>query len=135
MDARAASASIANPRLAELVRDFRIAPQVYADPALFELEMERLFARTWLFVGHECQIREPGDYFTTRLGRQDVIVVRDHDGQIHVLHNRCAHRGPHLCGQPSGNVSRFVCPYLRGASGSTARCSDCRSPRNTRPRS
>jgi phenylpropionate dioxygenase-like ring-hydroxylating dioxygenase large terminal subunit len=109
MDARAASST--NPQLADLVAGYRIAPRVYADPALFELEMERLFARTWLFVGHECQLREPGDYFTTRLGRQDVIVVRDQDGKVQILHNRCAHRGPHICGQPSGHLSRFVCPY------------------------
>src|SRR5262245_51519640 len=109
MEARAATGM--NPQLAELVDGYRIAPRVYADPELFELEMERLFARTWLFVGHECQVREPGDFFTTRLGRQDVIVVRAHDRRIHVLHNRCTHRGPHVCGQPSGHVSRFVCPY------------------------
>ena len=109
MEARAATGM--NPGLAELVQGYRIAPRVYADPELFDLEMERLFARTWLFVGHECQVREPGDFFTTRLGRLDVIVVRDNDGRIHVLHNRCTHRGPHICGQPSGHVSRFVCPY------------------------
>ena len=98
-------------KLESLIGRDRIAPEVYADPALFELEMERLFERAWLYVGHECQIPESGDYFTTRLGRHDVIVVRDQDGRIHVLHNRCTHRGPHLCGNPSGQVSRFVCPY------------------------
>lgn len=109
MDARAAAAATA--RLAGLIGPDRVAPAVYADSQLFDLEMERLFGRTWLFLGHECQIAQPGDYFTARLARQDVIVVRDHDRRIHVLHNRCMHRGPHLCGSASGRVSRFVCPY------------------------
>jgi len=98
-------------RLDALIERDRIAPEVYSDPALFELEMDRLFGRAWLYVGHECQVPESGDYFTTRLGRHDVIVVRDQDGRIQVLHNRCTHRGPHLCGSANGRVSRFVCPY------------------------
>jgi phenylpropionate dioxygenase-like ring-hydroxylating dioxygenase large terminal subunit len=98
-------------RLASLVERDRIAPEVYADPALFDLEMARLFERSWLYVGHESQVPESGDYFTTRLGRHDVIVVRDQEGRVQVLHNRCTHRGPHVCSNASGHVSRFVCPY------------------------
>jgi phenylpropionate dioxygenase-like ring-hydroxylating dioxygenase large terminal subunit len=101
----------ADERLSTLVTRDRIAADVYSDPAIFELEMERLFARAWLYVGHESQIPAAGDFFTSRLGQRDVIVVRDHDGGIHVLDNRCAHRGPHLCGQETGHTSRFVCPY------------------------
>ena len=96
MAADAHSTGIA-ARLDALIERDRIAPEVYSDPALFELEMDRLFGRAWLYIGHECQVPESGDYFTTRLGRHDVIVVRDQDGRIQVLHNRCTHRGPHLC--------------------------------------
>src|SRR5689334_1974644 len=82
--------------LASLVQPDRVHRSVYADPALFELEMERLFGRAWLVLGHESQAKSPGDYFTTRMGREPVVVVRQ-GGDIGVLVNRCAHRGTMVC--------------------------------------
>ena len=98
-------------RLAILVQPDRVHRAVYADPAIFELEMERIFGRAWLVLGHESQVRAPGDYFTTRMGREPVIVVRNSDGEIAVLVNRCAHRGSMVCAEGRGNAERFVCPY------------------------
>ena len=89
----------------------RVHRAVYTDPALFELEMRRLFGRAWLLVGHESQIRQGGDYFTTRLAREPVIVVRHTDGSIHVLVNRCAHRGARVCDYGHGSARQLVCPY------------------------
>jgi len=94
-----------------LVERGRVHRRVYADPKIFELEMERIFGRAWLFVGHESQVKEPGDYFTTYLGRQPVVVVRHGDGEIHVLHNRCGHRGAQVVGEASGNAANFTCCY------------------------
>ena len=94
-----------------LVQPDRVHRAVYTDPALFELEMDRIFARAWLILGHESQVRSPGDFFTTRMGREPVIVTRHRDGAVHVLVNRCVHRGARVCEAPAGTVPEFVCAY------------------------
>jgi phenylpropionate dioxygenase-like ring-hydroxylating dioxygenase large terminal subunit len=97
-------------RLAMLVQPDRVHRAVYADPQIFELEMERVFGRAWLVLGHDSQVKAPGDYFTTRMGREPVIVIND-AGEVRVLINRCAHRGSMVCAEGRGNTERFVCPY------------------------
>lgn len=97
--------------IAALVREDRVHRRVYTDPAIFQLEMERIFGRAWIYVGHESQIREPGDFVQSVLGRTPIIVTRHTDGAIHALINRCAHRGAKVCSQPSGRTRAFVCPY------------------------
>ena len=96
--------------LTALVQPDRVHRSVYADPALFDLEMDRLFGRAWLVLGHESQVRSPGDYFTTRMGREPVIVVRQ-GKEVGALVNRCVHRGTVVCPEGRGNTERFVCPY------------------------
>jgi phenylpropionate dioxygenase-like ring-hydroxylating dioxygenase large terminal subunit len=98
-------------RLAMLVQPDRVHRSVYADPAIFDLEMERVFGRAWLALGHESQVQNVGDYFTTRMGREPVIVIRKSEDQIGVLINRCVHRGSMVCAEGRGNTERFVCPY------------------------
>lgn len=98
-------------QLALMVRPDRVHRALYTDPAIFELEMERLFGRAWLILGHESQVRKAGDYFTTRMAREDVIVARHDDGSIQVLINRCAHRGATVCAESAGNAGQFACPY------------------------
>jgi benzoate/toluate 1,2-dioxygenase alpha subunit len=94
-----------------LVREDRVHRRLYTDPGLFELEMERIFERTWVFVGHESEVPEPGDYKTTLLGRQPVILSRHSDGQVYVLLNRCMHRGAVVCRAERGNSGVFRCMY------------------------
>jgi phenylpropionate dioxygenase-like ring-hydroxylating dioxygenase large terminal subunit len=95
-----------------LVEPDRVHRDVYTDPEVFELEMERLWSRTWIYVGHASQVPQPGDYITLDLAAQPVIVVRQADGSIRVLLNRCAHKGTKLVSAPSGNTGRtFRCPY------------------------
>jgi len=80
--------------LARLVEAGRVHRRVYSDPEIFDVEMERIFGRAWLFVGHTSQVPTPGAFITTELGRQPVIMTRHSDGSVHVLLNRCTHRGP-----------------------------------------
>ena len=101
----------ADQQLAMLVQPDRVHRSVYTDPAIFELEMERIFGRAWLLLGHESQVKAPGDYFTTRMGREPVIVVRDEDLAVKILVNRCAHRGAMVVAEGHGNAERLVCPY------------------------
>jgi phenylpropionate dioxygenase-like ring-hydroxylating dioxygenase large terminal subunit len=95
----------------DLVEHDRVHRAVYSDPALFELELERIFGRAWLVLGHESQIRNPGDFFTTRMGREPVIVTRHTDGSVRVLVNRCAHRGARVCEAAAGSARQLVCAY------------------------
>lgn len=83
----------------------------YHDAALYEVEVERIWRRGWLFAGAECQIPESGDYFTLSLGADPLIVMRGDDGRIRAFHNLCTHRGTILCEQPEGSVRAIVCPY------------------------
>ena len=94
-----------------LVEPGRVHRSVYTDPAIFDLEMERVFGRAWIYVGHESQVASPGDYLTTRIGLQPVILCRHRDGALHVLFNRCSHRGAKVCVLESGNARRFECMY------------------------
>src|ERR1700712_2970566 len=95
----------------ELVRDDRVHARVYTDPAIFELEMERIFRRTWLFACHESQIAKPGDFITVTLARQPIIVSRTEDGDVAAMFNRCTHRGSLLCREHTGNATIFQCPF------------------------
>jgi phenylpropionate dioxygenase-like ring-hydroxylating dioxygenase large terminal subunit len=97
--------------IARLVQPDRVHRAVYTDPALFELELTRVFGRAWLLVGHESQVKRPGEFFTTRMGREPVIVVRHEDGSIRVLVNRCTHRGSRVAAEQRGETRQFVCPY------------------------
>jgi phenylpropionate dioxygenase-like ring-hydroxylating dioxygenase large terminal subunit len=97
--------------LEDLVQDSRVNRRIYLEPGIFELEMERIFERNWVFVGHESEVAEPGDYKTIRIGTQPAILTRDEDGKIHVLMNRCMHRAATICQEQRGNSSYFRCWY------------------------
>lgn len=99
--------------VAELVRpdEGRIHRSIYGDDDVHAVEMERIFARCWLFVGHTSQISEPGDFVTTMMGEDPVIVTRDRAGEIRVLLNSCSHKGRTVCVLDQGNTKGFTCSY------------------------
>src|SRR5262245_37607699 len=80
-----------------LVQAERVHRKIYTEAEVFEAEMERIFERTWVFVGHESEVAAAGDYKTATIGTQPAIMTRDEDGGIHVLMNRCMHRGSTIC--------------------------------------
>jgi benzoate/toluate 1,2-dioxygenase alpha subunit len=96
-------------RIAEGV--FRVDRRFYIEPELLELEFKRIFAKNWVFLCHESQVANAGDYFSTFIGRQPVLVTRDKNGELHGLINACAHRGAVLTERRQGNTSTFRCRF------------------------
>jgi phenylpropionate dioxygenase-like ring-hydroxylating dioxygenase large terminal subunit len=95
-----------------LVEPDRVHRDVYIDPEVFQLEMERLWSRTWIYVGHDSQVPRPGDFITVDVAAKPLIMVRHTDGKVRVLMNRCAHKGTKVVYDTAGNTGKtFRCPY------------------------
>ena len=88
-----------------------VSREIFVSDDIWRLEMERIFDRTWVFLGHETEIPAAGDFVSRTLGSAPVIVVRDEAGALHALLNSCRHRGARICRADSGNARNFVCPY------------------------
>ena len=95
----------------ELVGADQVHGSLYGDPGVFAEEMRQIFARGWVFVGHESEVAEPGQWVTRRIGREPMILVRDRSGALNVLANRCSHRGTALCWEHRGRTTSFQCTY------------------------
>ena len=102
-------------RVSELLaarRPFFSLPQAfYNDPEIFRMDLAAVFHKRWIFAGVECEIPDPGDYFTLAIGPTSIVVVRDQTGAINAFYNTCRHRGSRICLTESGALKRLVCPY------------------------
>jgi phenylpropionate dioxygenase-like ring-hydroxylating dioxygenase large terminal subunit len=94
-----------------LVRDDGVRREIYRDPEVFALEMERIFKRTWVFMAHESELPAGGDYLTMRIGAEPVVLARGEDDEVRALVNRCRHRGAIVCERAAGNAKSFRCQY------------------------
>lgn len=95
-----------------LVEEERVHRQVFVDPKIFELEMEHIFSKTWVYIGHESEVDVPGRYKSTTIGQQPVLLTRDEHGVLHAMINACRHRGVILADvDTDGKCRRFMCPY------------------------
>lgn len=103
--------------LSSLVREdrdarvFRVHRSALRSPEVFARERERIFARSWLYVGHESELAAPGDFLVRMVGGRQVIFCRDEDGAIRIWLNTCPHRGTTLCRESGGNARFFRCFY------------------------
>lgn len=104
--------SYTDAEIADMVRDDRVHRKLYVDPEIFDLEMERIYESAWVYVGHESQVPRTGDYQTALIGKRDVIMVRAGDGAVHVLYNRCPHKGAKVVADGAGCAGKFFrCSY------------------------
>jgi phenylpropionate dioxygenase-like ring-hydroxylating dioxygenase large terminal subunit len=85
--------------------------RVFNDPEILDGELERIFTRAWVFIGHESEIPARGDYVQRRIGRDPFVLVRSDDGEVRVLFDACRHRGAMVCRAERGNAALFRCPY------------------------
>lgn len=90
---------------------YRCDRSIFTDKDLFDLEMKHIFEGNWVYLAHESQVENPGDYYTTTVGRQPVVVTRGKDGELQAMLNTCSHRGATLCRKKRGNKSSFTCPF------------------------
>lgn len=102
---------LSTTRMVEQVREGLLDRSIFSSQEIYEQELERIFARCWLFVGHESQIPQPNDFITSYMGEDPVIVWRDGNGKIRAFLNMCRHRGNRLCNADEGNARSFMCTY------------------------
>ncbi|QRG05667.1 aromatic ring-hydroxylating dioxygenase subunit alpha [Xanthobacter dioxanivorans] len=94
-----------------LIEPARVNSRLYYDPDIFQEELEKIWYRTWVYVGHTSEIPNKNDYVTKSIGPMPVLLVRDKDGEVRLLLNKCPHRGNQLCAYKQGNRTSFTCPY------------------------
>lgn len=89
----------------------RVNRSIFTDEELFELEMKHIFEGNWIYLAHESQVPNVGDYFTTYIGRHPVVITRDKQGELNCLINACSHRGAMLCRRKKDNRTTLTCPF------------------------
>ncbi|MBV1876168.1 MAG: aromatic ring-hydroxylating dioxygenase subunit alpha [Pseudomonadales bacterium] len=96
---------------ADLVRSDAVHGSVYTNPDIYLDELDRIYRQTWIYIAHESEVPNVGDFKRASLGNQPVILVRDKTGKVQVLFNRCRHRAATVCQDSCGNASKFRCEY------------------------
>ncbi|HXQ52216.1 MAG TPA: Rieske 2Fe-2S domain-containing protein [Stellaceae bacterium] len=89
----------------------RVHGSLYRDPAVFERELEAIWNKVWVYIGHDSEVPEPGDYVRRQIGLQPVLMIRGDDHVVRVLFNRCRHRGNLVCNRDRGSAATLKCPY------------------------
>ena len=94
-----------------MIRPDHVHGSIYTDPDIFQLELDRIWRSGWVYVGHTSEVPQPNDYVMKSIGPEPILMTRDREGRIHLLHNRCPHRGNRVCMTDKGQARSFTCPY------------------------
>lgn len=97
--------------IGDRIQSNRVHGSLYHDEQIFQEELERIWFKTWVYVGHESELPNNNDFIMKSIGPQPIIMVRDKSGEIQLLQNRCPHRGNQVCVKQKGNAKLFTCPY------------------------
>lgn len=108
---------------------YRAKRSIFTDVELFDLEMKHIFEGNWVYMAHDSQIPNVGDYFTTYIGRQPIIISRDKQGGLNALINACSHRGAMLCRRKTDNRTTFTCPFHGWTFNNTGKLLKVKDPR------
>ena len=90
---------------------YSMPQRFYADPNIFEMDLDRIYRRHWLLAGPTCRVPPPGDYFTYQIANDSIVILRDEAEAIRAHHDVCRHRGSRICLEEQGHAKRLVCPY------------------------
>ncbi|MBX2823667.1 MAG: aromatic ring-hydroxylating dioxygenase subunit alpha [Gammaproteobacteria bacterium] len=98
--------------IANLIQGHAVHRDVYVNEEIFQLEMEQLFSNAWVYVGHDSQLKNTGDFITAKIGNQPILATRHRDNEVYVMYNRCPHKGVKIASEQCGNTGKFFrCPY------------------------
>jgi p-cumate 2,3-dioxygenase alpha subunit len=92
-------------------RIFKVARRNFVDHEIYEAEKEKIFDRSWLYLGHSSELPKPGDYITRAVAGRSILFTRDAKGRLRALMNTCPHRGAQVCRERKGNAKSFQCFY------------------------
>lgn len=98
----------------------------YGHETVYRADLEHIWRKGWLFAGHACEIRNPGDWLTLQVETDSLIVIRGEDGAVRALHNVCRHRGSQIVAPGRGSTKRLVCPYHQWTYDSKGALTFCR---------
>lgn len=111
----ASAVSMNGPEIRQLIERqkpwFALEQVFYRDPGIYQLEIDRVLLRSWLYAGHVSEVPSTGDYLLLEFANESVIVIRASDEELYALVNVCRHRGSRICFEKSGNQKRLTCRY------------------------
>ena len=111
MTERAVTIRNSEPRWSELIEHDRVHGSLYTEETIYQLELERIWRTGWVFIGHTSEVPEANDFVMKSIGPEPLIMTRGRDGAIHLLFNRCSHRGNTICEVDRGSALTFTCEY------------------------
>lgn len=85
--------------------------RIFMSNDIYQQELEQIYGRCWLLLGHESQISKPNDFVAARMGEDPILLTRDSKGKLHAFLNMCRHRGNRVCRADFGNSPSFMCTY------------------------